>query len=148
MKTDKNGIPIHVPFSKNKLRTAGYFMKRLRDNGFVVLKMFAFYAKTDPRLWTVMVNPGEASVFITCAKDGVDDYVFEFNDGGRYIPKNYSIKTLSVEVVVEYLIKRDIVPHVDYPGRYKFISHQINTFSAKEAEKDFQDQQNTSTTPQ
>ena len=38
---------------KNKIKTAGYFIKRLKDNGFVVLKMFNAYSNEDPRRWTV-----------------------------------------------------------------------------------------------
>ena len=30
---------------KNKIKTAGYFIKRLKDNGFVVLKMFNAYSQ-------------------------------------------------------------------------------------------------------
>lgn len=125
----------NLNLSKNKVRTAGYFKKRLRDNGFVVLKMFAFYSKQDSRRWTVLINPGEASVFVTCYQDGVDSYYFELNDGGRYIPRNFSLKTDSIEVIVEYLLTHGVTQHEDYPGRYKFISEQINTYSAKEAEK-------------
>jgi len=43
---------------KNKIKTPGYFMKRLRDNGFIVLKVFNAYSTHDPRRWTVLVDPG------------------------------------------------------------------------------------------
>ena len=52
--------------SKNKIRTAGYFIKRLRDSGFIVIKSFFRYSKSDPRRWTVIVDPSNASVFVTC----------------------------------------------------------------------------------
>jgi len=51
---------------KNKIKTAGYFIKRLKDNGFVVLKMFNAYSEADPRRWSILVDPGYHSVFITC----------------------------------------------------------------------------------
>ena len=42
---------------KNKLKTAGYFIKRLKDNGFVTLRIFDKYSEADPRKWTVLVDP-------------------------------------------------------------------------------------------
>ena len=99
-----------------------------------MLKMFAFFSKQDQRTWTILVNPGQASVFITCYQTGLGEFSFELNDGGQYIPRNFSIKTDSIEVIVEYLITHGVTQHEDYPGRYKFISQQINTYSAKKAE--------------
>ena len=52
--------------SKNKIQTPGYFIKRLKDNDFVVLRVFDKYSETDPRKWTVLVDPSGASVYITC----------------------------------------------------------------------------------
>ena len=117
-----------MKISKNKIKTAGYFIKRLRDNGFIVLKIFAFYAKDDPRRWTVLINPGGSSVFITCYqnRDVYDDVTFEFNDGGRYMPKNYSIKTDSLEVIIEYLLKNNVSNKEYYPGKNKFVKELIN----------------------
>jgi hypothetical protein len=99
-----------MKISKNKIRTAGYFIKRLRDNGFIVLKMFFRYGKHDPRRWTILVDPSGASVFITCYtnKDFLNEIMFEFNDGGLLFPKNYSIKTDSLEVIIEHLIQRGV----------------------------------------
>ena len=34
--------------------------------------------------------------------------MFEFNDGGRLFPRNYSIKTSSMEVIVTVLIERGV----------------------------------------
>lgn len=95
---------------KNKIRTPSYFMKRLRDNGFIVLRIFDRYGKHDPRRWTVLVDPGLASVFITCFsnKDFNGDLMFELNDGGIRFNKNYSIKTDSIEVIITYLLERGI----------------------------------------
>jgi hypothetical protein len=99
-----------MKLTKNKIRTAGYFIKRLRDNGFIVLKMFFRYGKHDPRRWTILVDPSGASVFITCYtnKDFYDDIMFEFNDGGVAFPKNFSIKTDSLEVIINQLLARNV----------------------------------------
>lgn len=95
---------------KNKIKTPSYFMKRLRDNGFIVLRVFDRYGKHDPRRWTVLVDPGLSSVFITCFsnKDFNGDLMFELNDGGILFNKNYSIKTDSIEVIITYLLERGI----------------------------------------
>ena len=67
--------------SKNKIRTPSYFMKRLRDNGFIVWRIFNSYGKHDPRRWTVLVDPGCSSVFITCFtnKEFLDEIMFELS---------------------------------------------------------------------
>lgn len=95
---------------KNSIRTPSYFCKRLRDNGFIVLKVFNGYGSHDPRRWTVLVDPGYSSVFITCYtnREFGGDVMFELTDGGQRFPKNYSIKTDSIEVVVSYLIKQGV----------------------------------------
>lgn len=110
------------PLSRNKLKTAGYFIKRLRDNKFIVLKLFGFFSKDDPRAWTLLVNPGQASVFITCYHNREEngEFLFEFNDGGRFIPKNFSLKTSSLEVIIEYLLTHNVTTDY-YPGKNKFI---------------------------
>ena len=95
---------------QNKIRTPGYFIKRLRDNGYCVVRIFQEYAISDPRRWTVMVNPKSASVFITCYQNREfnNQIMFEFNDGGILFPRNYSIQTESIEVIISNLVKRNI----------------------------------------
>lgn len=95
---------------KNSIKTPSYFCKRLRDNGFIVLKVFQGFSQKDPRRWTVLINPGEASIFITCYtnKDFAGEVMFEFNDGGINFPKNWSLKTDSIEVIVTHLIEKGI----------------------------------------
>ena len=95
---------------KNKIKTPGYFLKRLRDNGFVVLKIFNGYGSHDPRRWTVLVDPGGASLFITCFqnKEFLNEIMFELNDGGIRFNKNYCIKTDSIEVIINYLLQRGV----------------------------------------
>ena len=114
--------------TKNKIKTPSYFIKRLRDNGFVVIKVFGIYAKSDPRRWTVLINPTEASVFVTCYsnKTEMDEILFEFNDGGSRIPKNYNIKTDSIEVIIDFLVKHGITNNKDYPGRNRYLTKRIN----------------------
>jgi len=116
--------------SKNKLRTPSYFIKRLKDNGFVVLKVFNVYAKSDPRQWTIIVNPTEASVFITCYfnKSNINEVLFEMNDGGRRIQKNFYIATDSIEVIINFLLKSGVSNNVDYPGRIRYLRQRINKY--------------------
>ena len=95
---------------KNKIKTPGYFIKRLKDNGFVVLKMFNAYSQADPRRWTVLVDPGYHSVYITCFtnKDEKDEVLFEFDDGGINFKKGFYLKTDSIESIVNNLLEKGI----------------------------------------
>lgn len=94
----------------NKLKTAGYVIKRLKDNGFVVFKMFNAYNEADFRRWTVLIDPGRSSVFLTCFhnKDNINEIMFEFDDGGVNFPRGFYLKTESVEVLVSHLIQKGI----------------------------------------
>jgi hypothetical protein len=93
--------------SKNKVTTCSYFVKRLRDSGYVTDKLFDNYSKIDPRSWTVIIDPQVSSVFVTCYNNHNDlgEEYFEIYDGGQYIPERFKIKTSSVEVIIEYLVK-------------------------------------------
>ncbi len=95
---------------QNKIQTPGYFIKRLRDSKFAVLRVFQNYGEHDPRKWTVLVDPAGASLFVTCYtnKSFVNDVMFEFNDGGNLFPKNFNISTESIEVVVQQLVDRGV----------------------------------------
>jgi len=94
----------------NKVTTGGYFLSRLRDSGFIAIRLFKDYSDADPRKWTIMVDPSGSSVIITCYqnKDNLGDVLFEFNDGGNKFPKNYNIKTQSMEIIITALIERGI----------------------------------------
>jgi hypothetical protein len=120
--------------SRNKLKTPSYFIKRLRDNGFITIKLFSVYGKADPRRWTVMVNPSERSVMITCYnnKDSFGDVMFELNDGGINIPKNMFISTSSIEVIIEYLIAHGVSNNTSYHGRNRYMSKGINNYDEKQ----------------
>lgn len=125
--------------SRNKLKTPSYFVKRLRDNNFIVLKLFTVYSKGDPRRWTVMVNPSERSVLITCYnnKDGFGDVMFEINDGGVSIPKNMYLNTSSIEVIIDFLIKHGVSNDTQYKGRGRYLTKRLNNYD--EGQKAFQD---------
>ena len=95
---------------KNKLKTAGYFIKRLKDNDFVTLRIFDKYSVADPRKWTVLIDPGGSSVFVTCFENTPfkGEYLFSFNDGNQNFYNNFSLKTDSIEVVVSKLLKTGV----------------------------------------
>jgi len=95
---------------KNKIKTAGYFIKRLKDSGFVVLKIFNAYSDADPRRWTVLIDPGYHSVYVTCFtnKNEKGEVMFEFDDGGNKFNKGFYIKTDSIEVIVNNLIEKGV----------------------------------------
>lgn len=91
----------------NKITTLGYILKRLRDSGYYTYKIFNEYSQVDPRAWTIVIDPGTASIFCTCYVN--DPYLgesyFELYDGGQFIPGRIKIKTSSFEVLVEHLVK-------------------------------------------
>lgn len=96
--------------TKNSIKTPSYFIKRLKDSGFIVWKLFSEYGVHDPRCWTVLVDPGGSSLYITCYmnKDFFGDMMFDLNDGGEKFPKNFSIKTESLEVIITHLINAGV----------------------------------------
>jgi hypothetical protein len=96
--------------TKNSIKTPSYFIKRLRDSGFIVWKIFSDYGMHDPRCWTILVDPSGSSVFITCYlnKDFFGDVMFELNDGGRKFLKNFSLKTESLEVIITHLLSAGV----------------------------------------
>ena len=100
---------------KNKLKTAGYFIKILKDNGFVTLRIFDKYNEADPRKWTVLVDPAGASVFITCFENTPfkSEYLFSFNDGNQNFKGNFSLRTDSIEVVVQRLLHNNVGQNKD-----------------------------------
>ena len=93
--------------AKNNVTTKGYFIKRLRDSGFFVVRDYNRYGEHDCRKWTVVINPGADSLFVTCYDTGEWPYkgLYEFNDGGRKFPKNYHVNTDSMEVIINHLIQ-------------------------------------------
>lgn len=96
---------------KNKLKTAGYFIKRLKDAGYVTLRMFDKYGENDSRKWTVLVDPSGASVYITCFENRPfkNEYLFSFEDGNQRFSRGYVLKTSSIEVVVQRLVDHKVL---------------------------------------
>jgi len=95
----------------NKITTQSYFIKRLKDSGYMVYKIFDEYSEADSRNWTVMIDPGNASIFCTCYvndKSMFGETFFEFYDGNQYFPEKFKLKTDSIEVIVSYLVKYGI----------------------------------------
>jgi hypothetical protein len=94
----------------NKVKTAGYTIKRLKDNGFVVFKMFNAYSNVDPRRWTILIDPGRTSVYLTCHhnRDNLNEILFEFDDGGNNFNRGFFLQTDSVEAIINTLISKGI----------------------------------------
>jgi hypothetical protein len=94
----------------NKIKTAGYFIKRLKDSGFVVFKIFNAYSNVDPRRWTVLIDPGVSSVYVTCYtnKNEINEVLFEIDDGGNMFNKGMYFKTESIETLVSLLIEKGV----------------------------------------
>jgi hypothetical protein len=98
---------------KNKITTESYFVKRLKDSKFITYKIFNKYSLSDPRRWTILVDPDHSGVYITCYenKEFSGEVMFEFYDGGRKFPGNFSIKTSSMEVIVYTLLDKGVQQH-------------------------------------
>ena len=111
----------------NNITTQGYFIKRLRDCGFIVIKLFHDFSLTDPRKWVILINPNRESVLITCYcnKTNYREIVFEISDGGNKIPKNFHLSTDSMEVIISYLIRNGVSNTVDIDDPYNKIIKKI-----------------------
>lgn len=97
---------------QNKIHNLSYFKKRLKDNGYIVWDIMNKYSMEDPRKWTLLVNPSIESVYITCIVNRDELGVppeFEINDSGYRFQRNLTLRTSSMEVVVDLLTKKGIV---------------------------------------
>lgn len=94
----------------NKISTLSYFVKRLKDSGYVVYKIFDGYGEGDPRNWTVLIDPGVASVYCTYYSNygPFNESFFELYDGGQFLPEKFKLKSDSIEVIITYLVKHGI----------------------------------------
>ena len=108
---------------KNKLQTAGYFIKRLKDAGYVILRIFDKYSDQDTRKWTILADPGGASIYITCFEDKPfkGEYLFSFEDGNQLFHRGYVLKTSSIDVVIDRLKECRVkyVDHNEFMIKYK-----------------------------
>lgn len=98
---------------KNNIHTLSYFKKRLKDNGYIVWDIMNSYSGVDPRKWTVLLNPSIESIYITCMvnRETIGDAPeFQLDDGGMRFQKNLTLKTSSMEVLINMFIKKGIVP--------------------------------------
>lgn len=97
---------------KNRISTQGYFIKRLKDSGYVVWRMFDKYSIADNRKWTLLVNPGQESVFVTC-KVNVESRAstphFDIYDP-RQVVNMRTVVTDSIEVLINHMIELNITP--------------------------------------
>ena len=74
---------------KNKVTTCGYFIKRLRDNGYTVNRIFSDYTSQDSRRWTIMINPLTRALYITCYVNYDWSGDFKFESKNSYQPTCY-----------------------------------------------------------
>lgn len=104
----------------NSLSTPGYFLKRLRDAGYIAIRLFQDYAPEDIRRWTIMVSPSKDSVMITCLNifdNNRESTNFLIYDGGNKWPQNFIIKTSSINVIIQELREHEIAKSEE-DGRY------------------------------
>jgi hypothetical protein len=97
---------------KNRLSTQGYFIKRLKDCGYIVWRIFDKYSIADNRKWTLLINPGEESVFITCrvnVGERASTPHFDIYDSRQHV-KMRTIVTDSMEVLVNNLVRENVTP--------------------------------------
>ena len=102
---------------KNKIHNLSYFKKRLKDSGYIVWDIMKKYSMEDPRRWTVLVNPSIESVYITCIVNREELGLapeFEINDSGFRFQRNLTLRTSSMEVVVNLLTSKGIVADDSY----------------------------------
>jgi hypothetical protein len=112
----------------NKITTPSYLIKRLRESGFIVIRLFNKFAYTDSRKWTIMIDPAGASIMLTCYENYPQpgDISFEFNDGGSLWPKNFILKTRSVEVLTLQLLEKGISTYSKDNPFYKERIKEVN----------------------
>ena len=116
----------------SKPTTMSYFIKRLRDSGYIVNELFSDYGEMDARRWTVVIDPGCASVFCTCIenKHELGEKYFEYWDGGQFFNSNKKFMTSSVEVLIEHLVDSGVNRKAPGYGQEKTIFDEL----AEEAE--------------
>jgi hypothetical protein len=93
--------------NKNKLYTLSYFRKRLRDAGITSKVLIDSYTEGDKRYWTISIDP-ENRILCTCFKyteDNILKFYFNLSDGNQNLPIDKTIKTESMNVIIEILKK-------------------------------------------
>lgn len=95
---------------KNKITTQGYFLKRLKDAGYYVIRMFDRYSKDDKRKWTIIINPSTDSIMLTCIDNGDWPHrgLYKLDDDNNIFPHNFYINTESIDVILKHLKEFDV----------------------------------------
>ena len=102
---------------KNERHNLSYCKKRLKDSGYIVWDIMKRCSVEDPRRWTVLVNPSIESIYITCIVNREELGLapeFEINDSGFRFQRNLTLRTSSMEVVVNLLTSKGIVADDSY----------------------------------
>lgn len=89
----------------------------MKDSGYIVWDIMKKYSMEDPRRWTVLVNPSIESIYITCIVNREELGLapeFEINDSGFRFQRNLTLRTSSMEVVVNLLTSKGIVADDSY----------------------------------
>lgn len=114
----------------NKIDTPSYLIKRLRESGYIVIRLYNKYTQTDPRKWTIMIDPYGSSVLVTCYQNypNQGDISFEFNDGGILWPRNFLLLTKSIEVIIMQLLEKGVAT---YSKDNPFFKERLNNLYGK-----------------
>lgn len=96
----------------NKISTKSYLVKRLKDSGFNIEKLDNLrYIETDSRKWSVIIDGGVSTVFLTCYKNGN----IHLYDGNRFLNSRIFVDTDSIEVLIEHFNSKGIInKHYSY----------------------------------
>ena len=89
----------------------------MKDSGYIVWDIMKKYSMEDPRRWTILVNPSIESIYITCIVNREELGLapeFEINDSGFRFQRNLTLRTSSMEVVVNLLTSKGIVADDSY----------------------------------
>lgn len=69
------------------------------DVGINICKLDINYHSDDKRRWTIVADPGNKNIVITCFKTSIDDFYFELTTPTR----TFRISTLSSDVIIEHI---------------------------------------------
>lgn len=113
-------------FPKGKSFTVHDIKKELSFVRKDLKKFFSYtpeYSDSDSRVWTILIDSGNLSVFLTLYQNskGSNDMIeefgqdyFEINDGNQYVrPYRKKITTLSFEVIAQELNDMGIISKID-----------------------------------
>ena len=95
---------------KNKITTQGYFIRRLRQSGFFVSRVYDRYSESDSRKWTVVINPTEALVSIdinsgqSIKEINIEKTALKTNlEAAEEISRQIKIRDLSGLIVIDFI---------------------------------------------